>query len=67
MFSAGEHGRHDVRVVNLPSTNGNFATEAHQRLGNQGAILKYLEAASQLLTSSRASSRVIPTGQAADV
>ena len=46
-FAVGEHRRHDVGVVNLPSTNGEFAAQAHQPLGNPGSVLKNLEAAKQ--------------------
>ena len=38
-FAVDEHGRHDVGVVNLPSTNGEFPAQAHQPLGNPGSIL----------------------------
>ena len=46
-FAMGEHRRHDIGVVNLPSTNGKFPAQAHQPLGNPGSILKNLKAAKQ--------------------
>jgi hypothetical protein len=60
----GQHGGHDVSIVDLPSPSWHIAAPGNQHLGDSWAILTHLEPLLRCLMSSRMASRVRVVGQA---